>query len=128
MVSTILTLALATGLAQSTPKQSFYDFKVTNIDGKEVKLNKYKGKVILVLNVASKCGLTPQYEGLEALYKKYKGKGLVTLGFPANDFNSQEPGTEQEIKQFCTSTYQVSFPLFPRSMSKAPRSRRCIRG
>ena len=87
------------------------DFKVKDIDGKEQNLADLKGKVVMMVNVASRCGNTPQYEGLEALYDKYKGKGLVILGFPANNFGGQEPGTEAEIKQFCTSKYNVSFPM-----------------
>ena len=87
------------------------DFKVKDIDGKDVNLADHKGKVVLIVNVASRCGLTPQYEGLEALYDKYKDKGLVVLGFPANNFNGQEPGTNEEIKTFCSSKYNVSFPM-----------------
>jgi glutathione peroxidase len=83
-----------------------------DIDGKPTLLQKYKGKVVLVVNVASKCGLTPQYEGLEALYKEYKSKGFEILGFPANNFGGQEPGNEAEIKQFCTGKYNVTFPMF----------------
>jgi glutathione peroxidase len=85
---------------------------VKDIDGKDQKLDQYKGKVVVIVNVASKCGYTRQYAGLEALYKKYKDKGLVVLGFPSNDFGGQEPGTEAEIKQFCTSKYGVTFPMF----------------
>src|SRR5215208_8406995 len=92
-------------------KASPLDFKVKTIDGKEQKLSEYKGKVVLFVNVASKCGLTPQYKGLEALYEKYKDQGFVILGFPANNFGSQEPGTNEEIKQFCTSKYDVTFPM-----------------
>ena len=92
-------------------KGSPLDFKVKTIDGKEQNLSEYKGKVVLFVNVASKCGLTPQYKGLEALYEKYKGQGFVVLGFPANNFGSQEPGTNEEIKQFCTSKYDVQFPM-----------------
>ena len=91
---------------------SIYDIKVKNIDGKETTLRPYEGKVILIVNVASKCGLTPQYKALEALYEKYKSKGLVVLGFPCNQFNGQEPGTNEEIKQFCSSKYNVTFPLY----------------
>lgn len=91
---------------------SIYDFTMKNIDGKDVPLKSYKGKVVLVVNVASKCGLTPQYEQLEALNKKYKAKGLRVLGFPANNFGAQEPGTEAEIKQFCSLNYKVSFDMF----------------
>jgi glutathione peroxidase len=96
-----------------TPKtKSVLDFKMKDIDGKDVKLNKYKGNVLLVVNVASKCGYTPQYEGLQAIYEKYNAKGFYVLGFPANNFGSQEPGTEKEIKEFCESKYKVKFPMF----------------
>jgi glutathione peroxidase len=89
-----------------------YKFKMKDIDGKDVKLKKYKGDVLLVVNVASKCGYTPQYEGLQAVYEKYKTQGFEILGFPANNFGSQEPGTNTEIKEFCTSKYKVTFPMF----------------
>ncbi len=88
------------------------NFVVKDIDGKPVNLGRYAGKVVMIVNVASKCGNTPQYAPLEALYKKYKSKGLVILGFPANDFGMQEPGTEKEIKEFCSLTYKVDFPMF----------------
>lgn len=91
---------------------SLYDIPVRDIDGKPASLKDYKGKVLLIVNVASKCGLTPQYAGLEALYEKYRDQGLTVLGFPCNQFGGQEPGTNEEIKQFCSSKYQVSFPLF----------------
>ena len=89
-----------------------YDFTARDIQGKDTKLDAYKGQWLVVVNVASKCGLTPQYTGLEALYKKYKDKGLTVLGFPCNQFAGQEPGTEADIQQFCSTTYDVSFPLF----------------
>lgn len=92
--------------------QTFYDFKMENIDGKSVSLAKFKGKVLLVVNVASKCGNTPQYSALEALYESKKTQGFAVLGFPANNFGSQEPGTNGEIKEFCTATYNVKFPMF----------------
>jgi glutathione peroxidase len=87
------------------------DFTVKDIDGKDVKLSDYKGKVVLIVNVASKCGYTPQYKGLEALYEKYKDQGFVILGFPANNFGKQEPGSNDQIKEFCSSTYNVTFPM-----------------
>ena len=92
--------------------QSIYDFTVNDIDGKPVKLSQFKGKVILIVNVASKCGFTPQYEGMQKLYSEYADKGLVILGFPANNFGGQEPGTNSEIKEFCTTKYSVTFPMF----------------
>lgn len=98
--------------AEPPPENSIYEFTMRNIDGENVKLDAYKGKVILIVNVASKCGYTPQYEGLEALYQKHKDSGFVILGFPANNFLSQEPGTEAEIKEFCSTKYKVTFPMF----------------
>ena len=92
--------------------KSVLDFKMKDIDGKEVDLAQYKGKVLLLVNVASKCGNTPQYKTLEELYRKHKDQGLVVLGFPANDFRGQEPGTDEEIKAFCTDKYDVTFPMF----------------
>ena len=91
---------------------SLHDIAVKDIDGKDTTLGAYKGKVLLVVNVASKCGLTPQYKALEGLQEKYKDKGFTVLGFPCNQFNGQEPGTNEEIKQFCSTKYNVTFPLF----------------
>jgi glutathione peroxidase len=91
---------------------SIYDASLKDIDGNSTTLKPYEGKVLLIVNVASRCGYTPQYTALEALYSKYKGQGLVVLGFPCNQFNGQEPGTDAEIKQFCSSKYGVTFPLF----------------
>ncbi len=91
---------------------NFYSFKSTTLQGKEINMKTYKGKVVLIVNTASKCGFTPQYEGLEKLYKTYKDKGLVILGFPCNQFASQEPGSAEEISKFCTLTYGVTFPMF----------------
>ncbi len=91
---------------------SLYDFEVTTIEGQKTTLASYKGKALLIVNVASKCGFTYQYEGLEKLYKTYKDKGLVVLGFPCNQFSEQEPGNEEEIKNFCSLTYDVTFPMF----------------
>lgn len=90
----------------------FYSYTVSDIDGNQHSLGEFKGKVLLVVNVASKCGNTPQDKGLEATFKKYKDQGFEVLGFPANDFASQEPGTNAEIKQFCSLTYDVNFPMF----------------
>jgi len=91
---------------------SIHEFNMNSIDGKPAPLSAYKGKVVLVVNVASRCGYTPQYTGLEALYKKYKDQGLVIVGFPANNFGAQEPGTNEEIKTFCSSKYSVTFPMY----------------
>lgn len=90
----------------------FYDFEATSISGERIKLSEFKGKVVVVVNTASKCGFTPQYEGLELLYQKYRGQGLVILGFPCNQFGSQEKGSSHEIQEFCQRNYGVSFPLF----------------
>jgi glutathione peroxidase-family protein len=89
-----------------------HDFSVKNIEGRDQALSEYKGKLLLIVNVASKCGFTKQYDGLQMLYDKYKDKGLVVLGFPANDFMGQEPGTNEEIKKFCSLKFGVSFPMF----------------
>jgi glutathione peroxidase len=91
---------------------SLYDIKLKDIDGKDTSLAAYKGKAVLIVNVASKCGYTKQYAGLEAAFLKYKDRGLVILGFPCNQFGGQEPGTNEEIKQFCASKFNVTFPLF----------------
>ena len=103
----LLTMTL---LAAEAPNLSSIPLK--DINGKETSLKEYKGKVLLVVNVASKCGFTPQYTGLESTYRKFKDKGLVVLGFPSNDFGAQEPGTNEEIKQFCSSKFDVTFPMF----------------
>ena len=91
---------------------SFYDFSAKTIDGQDKPLADYQGQVVLVVNTASKCGFTPQYEGLEALYQQYKDRGFAVLGFPCDQFGHQEPGDENEIKNFCSLTYNVSFPMF----------------
>lgn len=88
------------------------DFTLNSIDGKPAPLSQYQGKVVLIVNVASRCGYTPQYAGLEKVYEKYKDKGFVILGFPANNFGAQEPGTNEEIKTFCSSKYNVTFPMY----------------
>lgn len=94
------------------------NFTMDSIDGKPVKLSKYQGKVVLMVNVASKCGLTPQYEGLEALHEKYHEKGLTVLGFPANEFGKQEPGSNKEIAEFCKKDYGVEFPMMAKVVVK----------
>lgn len=98
--------------SEAANAQSVHDFTMKNIDGVDVPLARYKGKVMLIVNVASKCGYTPQYEALQELYRRYKDKGLVVLGFPANNFGWQEPGTDAEIKTFCTTKYNVTFDMF----------------
>jgi len=105
-------LLFSVAALQAQTNQEFYNIEVKNIKGKDVKLKDYKNKVILVVNTASKCGLTPQYEGLEALYNQYKADGFVVLGFPCNQFMGQEPGTAEEIEKFCTTKYNITFPLF----------------
>ena len=95
----------------SMAADSIHEFKMKNIEGKDVELSEYKGKVLLVVNVASKCGATPQYEQLQALHDKYKEKGLVVVGVPCNQFGGQEPGTEKDIQKFCTDKYKVTFPM-----------------
>jgi glutathione peroxidase len=107
--------ALATMIMTASPllaADSLYDLPLKDIDGNGTTLKPYAGKVLLVVNVASKCGYTPQYTALEAVYKKYQDQGLVVCGFPCNQFGSQEPGTDAEIKEFCTSKYSVTFPMF----------------
>ena len=99
--------------------ESFYALKTTTLAGQPADLAQYKGKVAVVVNVASKCGYTPQYTGLEKLYEDYKDKGVVVLGFPSNDFGGQEPGTPEEIADFCKKNYGVSFPLFSKVVTKA---------
>src|SRR5262249_889506 len=100
------------GTSGSAPAaSSIYDFTMKDIDGKTVNLAEFRGKVVLMVNVASRCGFTPQYEGLQKLYLKYQQQGLVILGFPANNFGFQEPGTNAEIKSFCSAKYSVTFPI-----------------
>ncbi len=106
MLSVIIAAVLATAQAHS-----IYDFTMKSIDGQPVSLKSYSGKVVMVVNVASKCGFTPQYTGLEALYEKYKDRGFVIVGVPANNFAQQEPGTNEEIKKFCSNKYNVTFPM-----------------
>lgn len=111
-----LALSLLVGIsgmsAADEKRQNALDFKMKTIDGEMVDLDKYQGKVVLVVNVASECGKTPQYEGLQAIYDKYSNNDFVVLGFPSNQFGGQEPGSDAEIKQFCSTEYGVSFPMF----------------
>lgn len=104
--------------ASLSAASSVHEFSPKSIDGKTAPLSAYKGKVLLIVNVASKCGYTPQYTGLEGLYKKYKDQGLVVIGFPANNFGGQEPGSDEEIKQFCSRTYNVTFPMYSKVSAK----------
>ena len=106
----MLMLFVAAGMT-AAHAASIYDFTMKSIDGQPVSLKSYSGKVVLLVNVASRCGFTPQYAGLEALYEKYKDRGLVIVGIPANNFASQEPGTNDEIKRFCSTKYSVTFPM-----------------
>jgi len=108
----ILQILVPVLFSQMVMAESIYDFKVKTADQKEISLADYKNKTLLIVNVASKCGFTSQYEGLEALYKKYKDKNFVVLGFPSNQFMGQEPGTDAEIQKFCKLTYGVEFPVF----------------
>lgn len=123
MPATTLTLAMIAGFltvfgimtplakAQDAPKQTAHDFELTAIDGSPLPLSNFKNKVVLVVNTASRCGFTPQYEGLQKLYDTYKDKGLVVLGVPSNDFGGQEPGSNKEIKEFCEMNFAINFPM-----------------
>jgi len=117
-LASLTLLALTAMPISAGPVQSLYDLKVNSLDGKPVDLAQYKGHVVLVVNTASHCGFTPQYAGLEKLYQDYKAKGFFILGFPSNDFGGQEPGTPQEIITFCTTTYNVTFPMFEKVKTK----------
>jgi len=99
------------GMTVMAAEKTVYDFNLNSIDGQPTALSTFRGKVMLIVNVASRCGYTPQYSGLEALYEKYKDRGFVIVGIPANNFGAQEPGTNQEIKTFCTAKYHVTFPM-----------------
>lgn len=107
-----LVLGLVMVMAGSAVAANFYDFTLPSIDGKPMPLADFRGKVVLVVNVASRCGFTPQYSALESLYEKYRDQGFVIVGFPANNFGGQEPGTNQEIKTFCSRKYNVTFPMY----------------
>jgi glutathione peroxidase len=112
-----LTRAVPAGEPSKKPA-SVLDFQVQNIEHKPVDLSRYKGEVLLIVNTASQCGFTPQYEGMEAVYEKYKSRGFEVLAFPANEFGQQEPGTDAEIKSFCSTKYNVTFPLFAKIVVK----------
>lgn len=108
----IISIAQQPPQPEAKPVPDVLKYKMKSLAGEDVDLSKYQGKVILMVNVASKCGFTPQYTGLEAVYKKYQAKGLVVMGFPANNFGAQEPGSDKEIAEFCDSRYGVTFPMF----------------
>jgi glutathione peroxidase len=112
MKFTALVCSLLLAQCVMAATSSLYEIPLKDINDKSTSLNAYQGKVIMVVNVASRCGLTPQYDALEAVHKKYQDKGLAVLGFPCNDFGAQEPGTAEEIKTFCSTKYNVTFPLF----------------
>jgi glutathione peroxidase len=117
LLASMAAMTLSASAAEPAP---LLQIPLKDIDGKDASLQQYGGKVLLLVNVASKCGYTPQYEGLESLWRAYKDRGLVVLGFPCNDFGGQEPGTNEEIKTFCSSRYDVSFPLFDKLHVKGP--------
>jgi glutathione peroxidase len=105
-------IALSSALSVFMAPRTVYDYTVKDIDGREVSLDVYRGKTLLIVNVASRCGYTPQYKDLQSLYERYSDAGLVVLGFPSNDFMGQEPGSNQDIKSFCSTKYNVTFPMF----------------
>jgi glutathione peroxidase len=120
VASLLAAIPLAMAASNDGPKKpgSVLGFTVKDIDGKEVPLSKFQGKVLLIVNTASQCGYTPQYKGLQEVYQRYKDQGLEILAFPANEFGVQEPGTDEQIKEFCASKYKVSFPLFSKIVVK----------
>ena len=113
-------MALRFSGPQLRPMQNLYDIEIATIDGHKQRLDAYRGRVLLIVNVASRCGFTPQYAGLEKLYRKYRERGLTVLGFPCDQFGQQEPGNETEIKAFCQLTYDVTFPLFAKIAVNGP--------
>lgn len=117
-LATVVTIFLGGTMSSVAEQNSIYSLEATSIDGETVKLSSFEGKVLLIVNVASQCGFTPQYEGLQELHKTYAEQGLVILGFPSNDFGGQEPGSDGEIKKFCTSRFGVSFPMFSKVHTK----------
>jgi glutathione peroxidase len=119
-IDLLVCAVLLIGAVYAQAADTIYSLPLKDIDGKSTSLKDYEGKVLLIVNVASKCGYTPQYTGLEALQQKFKDKGFTVLGFPCNQFGAQEPGTAEEIKQFCSSKYQVTFPLFEKIEVNGP--------
>jgi glutathione peroxidase len=117
-VMATLVLLAAAAVAKGDAPVSFYDLAAKTLEGKTESLSDFKGKVLVVVNTASECGFTPQYEGLERLYETYKDKGVVVLGFPSNDFGGQEPGTPEQIRTFCTAKFHVTFPMFEKVKTK----------
>src|SRR3974390_1422698 len=107
----LFALVALLGMSVMAAEKTIYDFTMNSIDGQPTPLSTFKGKVVLLVNVASRCGFTPQYAGLESIYEKYKDRGFVIVGIPANNFGAQEPGTNQEIKTFCSAKYHVTFPM-----------------
>ena len=118
LVTSPLLHARQTGATSASRAMSFYDLSTRTLDGKPANLSQYRGTVSLVVNVASYCGYTPQYSGLEKLHRELKGKGFNVLGFPSNDFGEQEPGSAQEIAEFCRLTYDVTFPMFEKVVTR----------
>jgi glutathione peroxidase len=124
-VRTLAAVVLVISMTETVfAASNIYDFTLPSIDGKAMPLVDFKGRVVLVVNVASRCGFTPQYSALEALYEKYKDQGFVIVGFPANNFGAQEPGTNEEIKTFCSRKYNVTFPLYSKVSVKGMTRRR----
>jgi glutathione peroxidase len=119
-MKTLLSFLVLAALATTASAAGLYDIPLKDIDGKDTSLKAYQGKVLLIVNVASKCGNTKQYKELQALHEKFKNDGLVVLGFPSNDFGGQEPGTNEEIKTFCSTKYNVTFPMFDKVVVKGP--------
>lgn len=118
LMGILLGAVVLSGSARAAGTASLYDIPLKDIDGKATSLKAYEGKVLLIVNVASRCGFTKQYKPLEAVYRKYKDQGLVILGFPCNDFGAQEPGSNTEIKEFCTGKFDVTFPMFDKLVVK----------
>lgn len=121
VIASLTSISIGEDHKEEMRKTGIYDFTVADIDGNDVNLADYKGRVLLIVNTASKCGFTPQYEGLEKIYTEYKDRGFEILAFPSNDFMGQEPGTNEQIKNFCRMNYHVSFPLFSKITVKGEK-------